>query len=429
MFLADDFLARHGMDPERMDLDACTSAFLAHMERGLKGESSSIAMFPAYLTGEGELPLNEPAVVIDAGGTNLRAALLTMTGTGPVIEGVRTCPMPGSLAPVSWEEFIREAADLAEPAARRSGKIALCYSFPAEITPDRDGRVLSLTKQVKITGSSGRLLGASLLEELTRRGISGRRMVVLNDTIAALLAGVAAPKDTGCGGFAGLVWGTGVNACCSVNTADITKLTAPFPHPAMLINLESGGFTELPTGDIDRRLDAATLDPGTCIYEKMVSGAYLGELIRLTVLQAGEDGLLSTGMTAELSGLSRLDTAGADAFCVSPEGQNPLALLCKTDRDRELVHAVIEALFDRAARLVCANLAAVFLITGGGTAPEKPMYIMAEGSVIHRSRLARPLLLKHLTGYLTGRLGRRFVLSRTENGNLIGGAVAALLNL
>jgi hexokinase len=367
--------------------------------------------------------------VIDAGGTHLRAALVTITGAGPVIEEMRTRPAPGSLAPVTWEEFIRRVADLTEPPARRSGRIAFCFSFPAEITPDRDGRVLNLTKQVEINGSYGRSPGASLLEELGRRGITGRRLVVLNDTVAALLAGVATRKSEECGGFAGFVWGTGVNACCSVKTAAISKLAAPFPHPAMLVNLESGGFTDLPMGELDLKLDAATLDAGTCIYEKMAAGAYLGELVRLTVLQGAEDGLLSPAMTAELPGVSCLDTGEADAFCAAPLGRSPLAILCKTGRDREIVHAVIRGLFDRAARLVCANLSAVLLLTGEGTRPDKPVCIMAEGSVILKSRLARPLLEKHLEGYLSGRLGRSFALRRTENGNLLGGAAAALLNL
>lgn len=429
MSLADAFLARHGMEPERMDLDVCTSAFLDQMEQGLTGKPSSILMLPSYLTGEGGLPLHEPVTVVDAGGTHLRAALVTLTETGPELEGLRTCPMPGSAAPASWEKFISRVADLTEPLAPRSGKIGFCFSYPTEITPDRDGRVLELTKQVKLAGASGKLVGASLLRELGRRGIAGRRLVLLNDTVAALLGGAVSPDRARYGGLIGLVWGTGVNTCCGVKASAISKLTPTFPHPAMLVNLESGGFSRLPQGEADVKLDAATTDPGKSYYEKMVSGAYLGELVRLTVLLGGEDGLFSPGMTAELSGLSSLDAAGADAFCVSPKGQNPLARLCKTGRDRELTYAMIEKLIDRAARLVCANLAAIFLLTGAGTVPGKPACVMTDGSVIHKSKLARPLLEQHLENYLSGRLGRGFILRRTENGTLFGAATAALLNL
>jgi hexokinase len=306
--------------------------------------------------------------------------------------------MPGSAAPASWEKFISRVADLTEPLAPRSGKIGFCFSYPTEITPDRDGRVLELTKQVKLAGASGKLVGASLLRELGRRGIAGRRLVLLNDTVAALLGGAVSPDRARYGGLIGLVWGPGVNTCCGVKASAISKLTPTFPHPAMLVNLESGGFSRLPQGRRTLNWTPPRPIPAKVIMKKWF-GRYLGELVRLTVLLGGEDGLFSPGMTAELSGLSSLDAAGADAFCVSPKGQNPLARLCKTGRDRELTYAMIEKLIDRAARLVCANLAAIFLLTGAGTVPGKPACVMTDGSVIHKSKLARPLLEQHLENY------------------------------
>ena len=76
-----DFMARHGMsaliDPaeyaERMRQD---------MERGLKGEKSSMPMIPTYIKNDGLIPKGVPAAVIDAGGTNFRSGLVTFTDAG-----------------------------------------------------------------------------------------------------------------------------------------------------------------------------------------------------------------------------------------------------------------------------------------------------------------------------------------------------------
>lgn len=428
MTKADCFLARHGMEPERMEPGACARTFLAHMERGLRGQVSSIMMLPTYLTGEGELPLGEPVIAVDAGGTNLRAALVTLTEGGPRVEGLRKTAMPGSVRPVGWLEFLAVVADLIGPMAEQSDRLGFCYSFPAVITPERDGRLLSQTKQVKIDDSEGKLLCSELNGEFARRGIPAKRSVLLNDTVATLLGGVAVMNRARYGGFAGLIYGTGVNTCCSVPCRAITKLDGPACTRSMLINLESGGFRELPQGDADRNLDALTLDPGACVYEKMVSGAYFGELTRHTLLLCAGDGLLSAEMTEGLETLSRLDSADTDAFWASPMGENPLAALCRTDSDRELTAAIIERLTDRAARLVCANLAAILLLTGEGTDPDRPICIMTEGSTLLKSKLVGPSLRHWLGRHLTDTMHRHWVLERAEHSNLLGNAAAALLN-
>ena len=73
------FLTRHNMEPERIDLAETTAAFLGEMELGLRGRESSLKMLPTYLTADGVLPMDEPAAVIDAGGTNFRTALVSFT--------------------------------------------------------------------------------------------------------------------------------------------------------------------------------------------------------------------------------------------------------------------------------------------------------------------------------------------------------------
>ena len=408
------------MEPERIDLDDTTSAFLGEMELGLHGRASSIRMIPTYLTADGVLPMGEPAAVIDAGGTNFRTALVSFTDEGAAIDSLNVCSMPGTDGAVAWADFIAFVADRLAPLLDRTDKVGFCFSYPTEETPERDGRVLSLTKQVQLDGFEGRLICADLAAELEKRGITGKSFVLLNDTPAVLLSGAAYASAQGCDGLVGLISGTGTNTCCVLPDEAIAK-----PHGAfsgnMLINLESGAFLGLPRGDFDVELDNATRDPGVYRHEKMTSGAYLGELCLLTLRGAAKEGLFSEAGAAKIASLTELSSAEADAMAC---GGGALF----GGEDAETASMLCNAVFVRSARCVCSNLAAILVLTDRGSDPEHPACICADGSVIRRSRAFREALDGFMASFIEGKLGRRAVIWSTENATMLGSAAAALLN-
>ena len=417
------FLKRHGMAPEQVDLSHTCQLFIDEMTAGLAKAPSSILMLPTYLTHEGPLPLNVPVAVIDAGGTNARVAKLTLTDAGPQIEHLDIFPMPGSLAEISKEDFFDIFSHELLPFIKDCVSIGFCFSFPAEITPDRDGKVLYFDKEVKVTNSPGMMLIEGLSGALARKGAPGVRGVVLNDTVAALMGGITQTNREQWDGFLGLIYGTGINVCYAEPTEHITALNVPH-EGSMLINTESGSFGLVNSGDYDKELDAATRDPGHHLYEKMVSGAYLGEVIRRTLIGAAQEGLLPS----RFADLTTLPTWQADAFAVDPKGDNPLAKLCESDGERDFVYQIIDRLTLRAARLVCANLAAVMVKADLGKDPAKPACIVVEGSTFYKSKLLRPHLEAVLKEYVHDMLGRHYAFLKPENANLIGTAAAALLN-
>ena len=72
-----------------------------------------------------------------------------------------------------------------------------------------DGRLLKWTKEMKAPEVIGRFIGKGLLEALGRGG-AGKSVVLLNDTVATLLAGKAADKKR-YGSYVGFILGTGTN--------------------------------------------------------------------------------------------------------------------------------------------------------------------------------------------------------------------------
>ncbi len=418
------FLAAHFMEPEYVDMEAAVSAFITDMQLGLAGRSSSLKMLPTYLTADGGLPHGVPAAVIDAGGTNFRTARVSFGEDGPVIEDLDVTRMPGVSAPVGWDELIDFTARRVLPVALRADTVGFCFSYPTAMTPDRDGRVISLTKQVRIEGFEGRLICSDLKARLLELGAGEKNVVLLNDTPAVLLSGASALRRGEYDGLVGLISGTGTNTCCSVPVSSVKSLGAGC-RGNMLINLESGGFMALPHGDFDDLLDAATVDPGTYRHEKMTSGAYDGELCRLTLRAAAGEGLFTPAGEKAVMSLGALPTPTADAIAADSCGR---ALLSDRE-DMAMASELCRAVFDRAARCVCANLSAILTLTNRGESPDMPACICADGSLFKKSKCFRPALEGYMRDFTAGSLARYAVFYTTENATLLGSAAAALLNM
>lgn len=420
---AQEFIKRHGMDPKLSDPAELAVKMCKDMEKGLAGLPSSLPMIPTYISGEGSIPTGESVVVIDAGGTNFRCALAAFEGDGWKIERLSRQKMPGIEKPATWEEFISFVADNIQPLLADTDKIAFCFSYNADITPEIDGLVKRIDKEVVITGSSGKLVGASLIAELESRGITGKRVYILNDTVAALLGASSLIDKSRYSGFAGQISGTGANTCCSMPYSRIPKLERN-DDVSILINLESGLYDGVPQGDFDVILDRESNNPGEKIMEKLIAGAYLGELARLSLCCAADEGLLSEGSAKLVRALGRIDASYVDAWSCGEK----LELVSDNAVDGEFAREISLALFERAARCTAANIAAIMLLTGAGTEREKPMCVCAEGSLVDKSTHFRPMFLSFLEEYAAGKLGRYAEIKVGRETTLPGSAVAALLN-
>ena len=418
-----DFLKRHGMSPELVEPAVEAVKMAEDMERGLAGERSSVPMIPTYLRAEGDIEFGDSAAVIDAGGTNFRTALVSFTETGCQVSQLHTQKMPGIDKPATWEEFISFTADGVMPLMDKVDKIGFCFSYSADIGPDMDGTVRCIDKEVVITGAAGQKVGASLKAELERRGVHGKKVILLNDTVAVLLGGKAEHIWDGFSGFIGQVSGTGTNTCCVVPLGRIGKLGLA-GEQGMVVNTESGMYDGIPSGDFDRMLDQASKDPGSKKFEKQTAGVYLGELCRLMLLAAADEGLLSKESAEKVRALGRIDSAVIDGWA---SGEN-LGQVSHTEADEAFVKTICLAAFERSARCMCTNIGALLLITDGGKDPEKPVCVCAEGSLVQKSRSYRPALERLLEEQIGGVMGRYAVLKLVNEATLSGSASAAVIN-
>ena len=418
---ARDFLERHGMTPESVDPDVYIYRMLSEMKSGLAGEACSMDMIPTYLSNDGELQSGVQAAVIDAGGTNFRSALVRFQSGGYTVTDMIKRRMPGTEAPCTWEEFIRFTADAIEPLMDRAEVIGFCFSYAAVITPERDGRVITIDKEVVVEGCEGQLVGASLLQELERRGITGKRIVILNDTVAVLLGMAAGLDKSKYSGFTGQVSGTGTNTCVSLPVSAIGKLGLEGDR-GMIINLESGKYDGIKGGDFDRLLDEESHNPGQKHFEKLTAGVYLGEICHLMLNAAADEGLLSAACAEKVRSLPVFDSAVLDAWACG-EG---FEMLGGDEDDHVFAQTLSLALFHRSARCMCVNLLALAELIGGGR--DKPICMLAEGSLGQKGRCYRPELERLLQLYGTEKRGIALELHVGQETTLPGSAAAALLN-
>jgi hexokinase len=381
-------------------LTAIARQFSRDLTLSLTSDRGPMACLPTFVR-LGVRPRGR-ALVLDFGGTHLRAALATVEPCGIKIErGPHETDLPVRRdRPLESSEFLDLQARLIEDLDPEPGlPLGYCFSYPAEQTPDGDARLIRWTKGVDITGMVGQTVGRMLIETLARRGLVCGRVTVINDTVASLLAGLSTDPAAI---TIGLIVGTGTNMAGLVNASSLARLTAEQQTlGALPVNLESGNFTPPGLTAWDDQVDRTSTNPGRQRFEKAVSGVYLPRLMAAICPDAA---IVPEESAARLSGW-------ADGSLPCPTSQQRLAI----------------ALLRRSARLTAAALGG-FLLFQNGPGPLPKVRIVTEGALI----LKAPGYKDQVDGTLRrllpdlGLSPGRIELARIPQANLIGSALAAL---
>lgn len=408
-------LIRLGLHPNCIDLPSALERFQEQMHAGLAGKPESLGMHPSFLR-----PLPPPAngeevLCLDCGGTRFRCGLVHFTPQGGEIRDYREAPMPGTDGELTAADFFDRLADLIRPLAQPGRRIGFCFSYPMDILPDGDGRVLRLTKELKVPDLPGHCLGQELLQRLPA-GCGPVR--VLNDTVATLLGGMPEAIAAQADGVAGMILGTGFNCCYAAAGAELVKLPGA---EDMIVNLECGNYDQ-PKGALDRLLDSETDDPGRGGLEKMISGAYHARLVYLAARHCAAEGFFREVGQRCVEEHDSFSAAELEAFSF---GQGALAASLG-EWDGSVLREIFSSSQRRSAKLVTMVLTALVLQGEGGKSPERPFCVVADGSAFYGAHLFRTALASELRTFCTGQHGRYIRFLEAPNSNLLGAAAAAL---
>jgi hexokinase len=429
------------IDPVQLKRDIATD-----LDRGLRGESSSLPMIPTYISPKSRVPAGKTVIALDAGGTNLRAARVRFDENGKAIaEGTQKAPMPGTRGRLNEEQFFDAIADVAAPLLTDQGPgcgsvqgIGFCFSYPMEATKEADGILIELSKEVDAPEVIGKAIGAGLRDALARRRLKvPEKIVLLNDTVATLLCGAAAipvddhegpllPGAEG-GPVIGFILGTGFNT--AYPEKDIPKIGFHSETAPQIVVCETGNFAPRYLGYLDREYDGLTKKPGAYTQEKASAGAYLGPLNLHILKRAVRDGVLSFRRSGELLNLGVLETRELNGFLRAPlSGEGPLGQLFGRDEGDDLASALYlnSIVTERAALLSAAVLAATVERMDAGCNPFSPVRIAVEGSTYVLYRGMRKALEAYLHTMLVSSKPRSCIIAPVEQASLFGAAAAAL---
>lgn len=419
----------------------------AEMQRGLQGEKSSMMMLPSMVD---FLPTGHEKgkfLSIDIGGTNFRVTAVELAenmgelGQALVEEqsiptAVRRCH-----ATKLFDWMAQTTIDFIKKNGINFGAqgpcVGFCFSFPVEQDAVDNGRLIKWNKGFDIEGSIGQDVVWMLESAFERCGMPARVAVLLNDSVGVLCASRYAESDT----QVGVILGTGFNACY---VEDVGRLaTLPGGHKVrsalMVVNTEAGGFNgpSLPRLEEDVWLDCATPDPGHQVIEKMMSGLYLGEVVRRLLLRLVEHhGLLGwrTPIPKGLvNGFHQLTTPHVAAMHgdESPDRQLVAETLERTLgihptslplRARLMVQEVCQLAATRSARLLVTVIAAILQQIGRDTLEAGRTVVAIDGGMFEKYKQYREAVLEAKDLLLGHIVSQKVELRLTPDGSSFGAA-------
>jgi hexokinase len=244
----------------------------------------------------------------------------------------------------------------------------------------------------------------------------------------------------------GCILGTGTNACYVERAAEVQKWTDPLPKSGeMVINLEWGNFRSpfLPRTFSDMVVDEESVSPGDQWFEKMISGMYLGEIVRHVLVKLSEeaklfDGYVPIKLTERLSlgtpSVSKMhaDTS-ADLDVVAKVLLDVYGIESTTFAERKIVHDVCDIVGERGGRLAAAGLYGVLKKIGrtgpakNGTAvPNKKTTVVAmDGGLYEHHDPYRKYMAEALKELVGPDAAYEVVLRLQNDGSGIGAALLA----
>jgi hexokinase len=175
--------------------------------------------------------------------------------------------------------------------------LGFTFSFPVNQVGINKGNLIRWTKGFDIEEAIGQDVCALLQKEIDALKLPVRVAALVNDTVGTLMArSYTSPGKTGT--LIGAIFGTGTNGAYVERLEKVKKMKeideaeggASYDSSTglMIVNTEWGSFDNqlsvLPSTPYDKALDAESVNPGIQMFEKRVSGMFLGEILRRAIL-------------------------------------------------------------------------------------------------------------------------------------------------
>ena len=386
-------------------------------------------------------------LAIDLGGTNLRVVLVKLLGNSKFDTTQSKYALPKHMRTASAEElwgFIAECLqkfvnELYPDGVSAPLPLGFTFSYPASQENITQGILQTWTKGFDIPGVEGKDVVPMLQAAIEKINAPVKVVALINDTTGTLVASMYADVET----KMGLIFGTGVNGAYYEVVGDIPKLEGKLnddvtPETPMAINCEYGSFDNehlvLPRTKYDVQIDAESPRPGQQVFEKMISGYYLGEVLRLILLELAEEKnlifanqdltkmhepyVMDTSFPAKIEEDPFENLSDVQDLLEEKLGVQP------TVPERKVIRRLAELIGKRSARLSACGIAAICKKRGYKTA-----HCAADGSVYQKYPGFKDRAAEGLRDIFSWADNEedRIVIVAAEDGSGVGAAVIAAL--
>lgn len=427
-------------------LKEITEVFIKELDKGLSVKGGNIPMIPGWVM---DFPTGKEKgdyLAIDLGGTNLRVVLVKLTGDRKFVTNQSKYSLPSNMRTAKSEELWDFIADCLKKFVEEEFPngcssplpLGFTFSYPASQNRINQGILQRWTKGFDIDNVEGHDVVPMLQEAIAKYNVPINVVALINDTTGTLVASAYADPET----KMGLIYGTGCNGAYYDTCGAIPKLSGKLhqditPDTLMAINCEYGSFDNehvvLPRTKYDIQIDEESPRPGQQAFEKMISGYYLGEVLRLILLDlAVEKNLIFHNQ--DLTKLKQpfiLDTSfpanvESDPFenlsNVQELFSNELGINI-TSPERKIVRRLCEKIGERSARLSVCGIAAICKKKGYKTA-----HCAADGSLYTKYPDFGPRAAKALRDIFEWETAEDpIIIVPAEDGSGVGAAVIAAL--
>lgn len=258
----------------------------------------------------------------------------------------------------------------------------------------------------------------------------------------------ASPSEEG--SLIGAIFGTGTNGAYVEKIENIPKLSHIKGLKSMVINVEWGPFDNkvyihperadrqlnvLQNTSYDQEVDSNSINPGYQMFEKRVSGMFLGEIFRRVLLHMIKESNLFDGKSSKpLDTQYGIDTAAMST--IATDSTNHLASVGETIasafgipdstlEDRIAVKLVSDAIVRRSARLAAVAISAISDHTGRfSTATEsKHVDVGADGSLVEFYPHYCDMCLVACEEILGNNASKKITIGLAKDGSGVGAAL------
>ncbi|CAL0332500.1 unnamed protein product [Lupinus luteus] len=337
----------------------------------------------------------------------------------------------------SLANFINSEPEEFHPAPGRRRELGFTFSFPVSQTSIASGTLLKWTKGFHIDDVVGKDVVKALTKSMEKIGLDMRVVALVNDTVGTLAKARFSDQDV----IAGVILGTGTNAAYVERAQAIPKWQGHLPKSGdMVINMEWGNFhpSYLPLTEYDHALDRESLNRGEQIFEKIISGMYLGDIVRRVLLKLAEEAdffgdivppKLRTPFILRTPDMSAMhhDTS-SDLKVVGNKLRDILEIDNTSIKVRKIVVRLCDIVATRGARLAAAGILGILKKIGRDTVKvgkKQKSVIALDGALFEHYTKFRTCLESTLKELLGNEASKAICITQSNDGSGIGAALLA----